>query len=311
MNATACKLRRGDLVEIKSADEILQTLDEHGTVDGLPFMPEMIAFCRQRFRVSLRVVKTCYYGKTSGMRKFTAEDVVLLDSVRCSGSDHGGCQKSCLIFWRESWLRRVEEGKEGSASVEGRERLQAKLKTTTAPKKYFCQSSEILRATVELSRWDRLGKCYEDVRLGNCSAIEMVRRIAVWTYWKGRRMLFGPYGRGKATSTPSQSLHLRPGDRVEVRAMKSIRETLDERAHNRGLFFTPSMKRLCGQQRQVEGRIEKIIVDGTGEMRELSNTVYLDNEFCGCSCVAFGGCPRGEFSYWREIWLRRLNDNNQ
>jgi hypothetical protein len=22
--------------------------------------------------------------------------------------------------------------------------------------------------------------------------------------------------------------------------------------------------------------------------------------------VAFGGCPRGEFAYWREIWLRRV-----
>jgi len=22
--------------------------------------------------------------------------------------------------------------------------------------------------------------------------------------------------------------------------------------------------------------------------------------------VAFGGCPRGEFAHWREIWLRRV-----
>jgi hypothetical protein len=33
--------------------------------------------------------------------------------------------------------------------------------------------------------------------------------------------------------------------------------------------------------------------------------VYLEGSMCGCAHVAFGGCPRGEFSYWREIWLRR------
>jgi hypothetical protein len=41
-------------------------------------------------------------------------------------------------------------------------------------------------------------------------------------------------------------------------------------------------------------------------MRQLRNTVFLEGSLCGCSCVAFGGCPRGEFAYWREIWLRRV-----
>ena len=51
---------------------------------------------------------------------------------------------------------------------------------------------------------------------------------------------------------------------------------------------------------------QKIIVDGTGEMRVFRNTAYLEGSMCGCSHVAFGGCPRGEFAYWREIWLRRV-----
>ena len=37
--------RPGDLVEVKSADEILATLDADGTLDHLPFMPEMVEFC--------------------------------------------------------------------------------------------------------------------------------------------------------------------------------------------------------------------------------------------------------------------------
>jgi hypothetical protein len=92
---------------------------------------------------------------------------------------------------------------------------------------------------------------------------------------------------------------------VEVKPVASIAQSLDQRSHNRGLYFTPDMRRLCGQHRQVDRPLERIIVDGTGEMREMRNTVYLKGGLCGC-VYALGGCPRGEFSYWREIWLRRV-----
>jgi hypothetical protein len=65
------------------------------------------------------------------------------------------------------------------------------------------------------------------------------------------------------------------------------------------------MGTLCGGQRRVEKKLEKIIADGSGEIRKLHNTVYLEGSPCGCTHVALGGCPRGELSYWREIWLRR------
>ena len=97
-------LRPGDFVEVKSPVEILETLDDHGTLDRLPFMPEMAEYCGKRFRVAKRVVKTCCYGISSGMRKFSAEDVVLLEGLRCSGGAHDGCQKACTIFWRQAWL---------------------------------------------------------------------------------------------------------------------------------------------------------------------------------------------------------------
>jgi hypothetical protein len=55
-------------------------------------------------------------------------------------------------------------------------------------------------------------------------------------------------------------------------------------------------------------RADRIIVDGTGEMRSLKNTVFLEGSYCGCEHVAFGGCSRQEFAYWREIWLERRSD---
>ena len=68
----------------------------------------------------------------------------------------------------------------------------------------------------------------------------------------------------------------------------------------------PRRGNYCDLRRALhDKKVDKIIVDGTGEMRQLRNTVFLEGSLCGCACVAFGGCPRGEFAYWREIWLRR------
>ena len=162
-------LRPGDFVEVKSPVEILETLDDHGTLDRLPFMPEMAEYCGKRFRVAKRVVKTCCYGISSGMRKFPAEDVVLLEGLRCSGGAHAGCQKACTIFWRQAWLRKIEQpgATESSVNQENTKWLRARLKTSTGPKTYFCQASEILNATVELSHWERFGKCFSGIRSGN------------------------------------------------------------------------------------------------------------------------------------------------
>jgi hypothetical protein len=302
------RLSPGDQVEVKSPMEILATLDLAGTLNKLPFMPEMAQFCGKRFQVSQRVMKTCYYGSSSGMRTFATDDVVILDNVRCSGINHDGCQKACAIFWREAWLRRVENPcVQKSPSGEGDDRLRSRLKTMTGPTIYFCQASEILNATRELSRWERFGKCISDVRAGNCGVGQMAVRIGIWLFWRIRRALLGPYGRGVNRSTPAESLNLRSGDMVLVKPMARITESLNEQAYNRGLFFTPAMRQLCNQEHRVEAKIEKIIVDGTGEMRQLRNTVFLEGSLCGCSCVAFGGCPRGEFAYWRDIWLRRAS----
>jgi len=304
------RLRPGDLVEVKAPDEILQTLDADGALDHLPFMPEMVELCGKRFPVSRRVMKTCYTGLNlyDTMRRFRSDDVVTLDGVRCSGAAHDGCQKACLIFWREAWLRNVEPAAvQSKVDPDGRERLRARLKTSTGPQTYFCQASELLNATMDVSRREQLRTCVGEVRAGNRTILGMAHGIAIWLYWKIRRRLLGEYARGTSTtSTPVTGLNLKAGEWVEVKPMASIRETLNEAGYNRGLYFTPDMRQLCGGQHRVAGRIDKIIVDGTGEMRQLRNTVRLEGSVCGCDDLKLGGCSRCEVSYWREIWLRRV-----
>jgi hypothetical protein len=306
MTQNPARLHPGDLVEVKAPDEILQTLDADGTMDSLPFMPEMTEFCGKRYQVSKRAVKICTSGTVSTIRCFRTDDVVLLDGLRCSGADHDGCQKACMIFWREAWLRRIDQA-QAPEECESRssEELRARLKTSTSPKTYFCQASELFKAASQLSRWERFGKCITEIRAGNCNSMQMAQSVAIWLAWRIRRILLGAYARGNNKSTPVESLNLQPGELVKIKPMQSIIPTLNATAHNRGLWFSPDMRLLCGRERRVERRIDKLIVDGTGEMRQLRNTVYLEGSMCGCAHVAFGGCSRREFVYWREIWLSR------
>jgi hypothetical protein len=301
------KIRPNDLIEVKTEDEILRTLDGEGTLDFLPFMPEMVQFCGKRFRVSKRAFKTCVSGcGPSTMRGFKNDGVITLQGLRCSGTAHDGCQKECMIFWREEWLRRVDQSDlQPKANLDSVQRLKSRLKTKTGPKSYFCQASEILKATTPISRPDRLAKCFSEVRSGNCSAVEMLRRIVIWLFWRVRRKIMGEYASGSRKPTPTATLDLRRGETIQVKSIEEIVATTDEHAKNRGLYFSPDMRLLCGQKARVRSRLEKIIVDGTGEMRQLHNTVYLEESTCGCTHAVFGGCPRGEFSYWREIWLGR------
>jgi hypothetical protein len=98
-------LRRGDVVEVRTAGEIVATLDERGALEGLPFMPEMAAFCGRRFVVERRAERVCDTVDYSGSRR--PPETVLLADLRCDGSAHGGCQAECRLFWKEAWLRTV------------------------------------------------------------------------------------------------------------------------------------------------------------------------------------------------------------
>jgi hypothetical protein len=305
------RLSPGDLVEMKTPDEIVQTLDAEGASDHLPFMPEMLESCGRRFRVSRRALTVCFSGPGS-RRGFRADDVVTLDGVRCSGAAHDGCQKACMIFWREAWLRKVEDtAVQSQVDSPGMDRLRAHLKVSTSAKIYYCQASELSRATHALSRRERLGRYFRALRAGNLSGLQMAQGIGTWLFWRIRQMLLGTYARGSSESMLVEGLNLQPGEWVEVKSMQSIIETLDQRGYNRGLYFSADMRLWCGGRCRVKGRLDKIIVDGTGKMRQLRDTVCLEGSTCRCSYMGFGmdGCSRCEVTYWREIWLRRSDEH--
>lgn len=99
----------------------------------------------------------------------------------------------------------------------------------------------------------------------------------------------------------NEELNLQPGEMVEVKSEQEIRQTLDEYGRHRGLLWMPGMARFCGKQYRVRKRVERIMLESTGQLRKIRNTVLLD----GVMCEDLYGCDRSCFHYWREAWLRR------
>jgi hypothetical protein len=313
----------GDLVEVRSEAEILATLDERGELDALPFMPEMLQFCGRRFRVDKIAVKVCDTIDWSGM--YRMHGAVHLAGTRCDGSAHGGCQAGCYLYWKESWLKRVD--RTAAAQVEsttyGGPAPESLMATTRRPvggePVFLCQATELMRAAPEyLPNWD-LRQYVRDVRSGNAEALATARSVVIGFFNKyqdlSRRLLPRalrirggvryPFMQGELTRTPTGSLDLQPGDRVRVKSAEEIVRTLDKDNKNRGMSFDREMLKYCGQQARVLRRVERIIDEKTGRMIHLGNPcIVLDDVVC--TSDFHRKCPRAIYAYWREIWLERV-----
>ncbi len=121
MKANLKRLRPGDLVAVRPLTDIALTLDLRGTLDGLPFVPEMLKYCGQTFTVRRSVDMLILEGIEVGMRRI--KNVVLLNGTVCDGSAHKECQRSCFPLWKTAWLERSgspepkqPDGARGSAS---------------------------------------------------------------------------------------------------------------------------------------------------------------------------------------------------
>jgi len=261
-----------------------------------------------------RVVQSTVDGAFLGghsesyVREFRNNDVVTLQSVRCSGAQHDNCQRACAIFWKEAWLRKADDIAEvpetNSSSNPHPGNLH--LKTMTQPARYFCQSSEFLKATLHLPMGKRIKKCFSAIAARNISVWGMMKRLLAWAWWRTHYKLIGESVRGSLEKTPTGVLDLKPGDLVQIKSLPEIKATLNSRGRNRGLHFSADQRPFCGQQFRVRNRADNFIAEGTGEMKHFHNTVMLEDVLCDSACFAFGGCYRSDLLYWREIWLRKI-----
>jgi hypothetical protein len=71
------------------------------------------------------------------------------------------------------------------------------------------------------------------------------------------------------------------------------------------MSFDGEMLRYCGREARVLRRVERIIDEKSGRMLRLKNPcIVLDD--VTCTGAYHRQCPRGIYTYWREIWLERV-----
>lgn len=324
-------LRAGDLIEVRSAEEILATLDEKGELESLPFMPEMLQFCGRRLTVQSVAHKLCDTISRTGIRRL--DNAVHLTGGRCDGSAHGGCQTMCLLYWKEAWLKRVEPGTNGvpaAARESTVSRMTLPLLQVTTRKepgangeeRYSCQATELLRAAPTHLPLLELGQYVEDVRSGNASVLWVLRAFLVGLFNRlqslsmkvlpprlrfreGRR-----WGFLKGTAigrTPTGELGLQPGELVRIKSKDEILATLNGDLFNRGMGFEEEMSRSCGRQARVLQRVDRCIDEKTGRMLTMKSPCII-LEGIVCAGAYSMNCPRAFYPFWREIWLERVGE---
>ncbi|GAB3196426.1 hypothetical protein GCM10027261_19120 [Geodermatophilus arenarius] len=317
-------LRPGDVVEVRSADEILATLGPDASVDGLPFQPEMLAHCGSRFVVDSRTDTTCFLGI---LRHLPAS--VHLTGLRCDGSAHGGCQAGCLLYWKEEWLRVVDDPPPSAPAIQMAAPVRREgcteedlAKAVHPPESdpggeelWSCQATRILQATTRLAPWD-LRHYLTDLRNRNVrlrtvlrfllpdliNAFQGVsrRHLPRWLCFRGGKPF--PFVHGRLTRTPAVRLDLQPGETVRILSRREIRKTVDRNGKNRGLSFDGEMAPYCGQVRRVDRVISRIIDEYTGRMLTLPGR-SLVLEGVVCQGRYHGLCQRKTQPFWREAWL--------
>jgi hypothetical protein len=175
---------RTRLMRVKSPSDILKTLDDDGKLDGLPFMPEMVAYCGTCIRVHRSARRTCVVGH--GFREM--KDAVFLQDTRCDGSFHDRCHRACLLFWKNAWLApagspAIAQPEWSAHDVVAAARLR-RLPTRDGAR-YVCQSTALESATTALHRWD-VRPLLREILARELSLSDF-GRILVRTLWRRAR----------------------------------------------------------------------------------------------------------------------------
>ena len=314
------ELYRGDLVEVRGPAEILATLDESGALAGLPFMPEMVVYCGRRFAVDRRADKVCDTVKYTGSRR--VPNAVLLEDLRCDGSEHQGCQAECRIFWKEAWLRKVAPNarpappfplSEAHALIE-RASQNTRSKVENGGKvetRYRCQNTDILHYSDFLNVWDPRPYVREYTS-GNVSLFHFVQvtsRAAVTEPL--RKLGYVPEIHLPGAAAPGdkfEPLNLQPGELVRVKSKEEIAKTLTPEGRHRGMWFDREMLPYCGGVYRVRQRIGRFINERDGKLVVMKNQpVTLDRVVCsGDRSICRWLCPRAVYPFWHECWLERV-----
>jgi len=97
----------GNMVRVKSKDDIVQLIQPTGKTDGCLFTEQMWGYCGNVYPV-LRVVESFFDERKK--RSFKARSpVYILQDLICDGiseSHPQKCDHGCFLIWHEDWLEK-------------------------------------------------------------------------------------------------------------------------------------------------------------------------------------------------------------
>jgi hypothetical protein len=305
-------LHAGELVQIRSREEILATLDSRGELDSLPFMPEMERLCGREARVHRRVDKIFDWITESGLRRM--RDTVILQDLRCDGGYHERCQADCPILWKEAWLRRASTTERDIPQTAGTgveldlRQFTTRIDPETSETRFVCQLSSLPRATTP-TPWNSPRNLLRELFSGNVRMGPFFTFIAIFAFNALQRRIGGArfpiLSHSGSQKTPHAVLNIQPGELVQIKSKREIEETLNSQFKNRGLWFDKEMTRFCGGTYKVRARVDRQIDERTGKMVTI-NTPCITLEGVTATGEYFEFAPLDERIYWREIWLNRI-----
>jgi len=94
-----------------------------------------------------------------------------------------------------------------------------------------------------------------------------------------------------------------------VKPSSEILQTITRSGFNRGMRYDMEMAKYSGERHRVQMRVDKLINEHTGKMTPVKSAcIQLEDVYCRAECTSKRiGCPRASNTYWREIWLRRVD----
>jgi hypothetical protein len=125
-------LQPGELVRVKSHQEILRTLTAGSKNRGMSWDAEMVPYCGGTYRVLKRVARIL--DEKTGKMQDMKNPCIILDTVVCQARYSGCrmfCPRSIYPYWREIWLERV--GPNASADSSDERVVSAPLSALAVP----------------------------------------------------------------------------------------------------------------------------------------------------------------------------------
>lgn len=106
--AESNKFHIGELVEVKSIENIKSLLSEAMTLDGCLFMEQMWDYCGHTYCIK-QVINSIFNEHKHRTFKPKAP-LYILENLICKGRTdrfQNKCDHSCFILWHEKWLEKI------------------------------------------------------------------------------------------------------------------------------------------------------------------------------------------------------------